>query len=162
MDKEKRQKFLDMWHRCVETKDLKSMESWIAEDVKLISPALFHPKEGKEVVTTLLGDVLKSIDQYQITQTWIQENEILLEFNALVGDRKIQGIDKITLNEDGKMVLLKVFIRPYSGLKALISSIVQLTLGRAEEKMNWSEKIIARTSFVLQTKWAVLNELIGK
>lgn len=157
MNNEKIQKFLDAWHQSVEAKDLKLMESFIAEDVTLISPALFHPKEGKKGVISLLCDVVASIDHYKITKTWIQGNEILLEFDAVVKDRKIQGIDKITLNEDGEMKQLKVFIRPYSGLKALIASIVQLTLSREEDKMSWSQKILARTAFTLKSKWAALK-----
>ncbi len=124
------QEFLNAWHSTIEKKDLKLMDPWVTDEVTLISPALFKPKVGRQEVTAVLKDVLASLENYTISKTWIDGNEILIEFDANVGNRKLQGIDKITLNADGKMTQLKVFIRPYHGLEALINSVVKMQIGR--------------------------------
>ncbi len=132
---------MQFWHKAIEKKDLSIISPVVSDEVTLISPALYKPKVGKPVVMALLNDVAASINDYKISKTWISGNEILLEFDATVRNKKIQGIDKITLNEQGQMVNLKVFIRPFSGLQALISSIVSLELGRALLKMNSYQRL---------------------
>jgi hypothetical protein len=144
--------FLDAWHLTVQKKDLSMIDSFITDEVILVSPALFQPKVGKKVVIQLLTDVIHSFDEYQITKTWIDENEIILEFDARVKERKIQGIDKITLNAEGHLVQLKVFIRPFSGLKALIASIVALTVAREESKMNFLQKVMFRAMVQIKAR----------
>src|SRR4051812_46967022 len=120
------EEFLKNWHKTIEQKDLQIMEPFLSDEVVLSSPALFKPKKGKRAVVEVLKDVLASLEGYRVTKTWIDGNEILLEFDAKVGDRSLQGIDRITLNSKGQLEHLKVYIRPFKGLQALISSVIQL------------------------------------
>lgn len=145
--------FIAAWHRAVESKALEHMKDLIATDVKLVSPALFQPKVGKATVMELLGDVVASIADYKITKAWVDGNEILFEFNAVVGHYQIQGVDKITLDADGKMVELKVLIRPFTGLKALILAVVTLQMRRAEKNMSLKQKLFSRTAFALKSRF---------
>ncbi len=140
--------FLAAWHSTVDKKDIGLMDAWVAEDVQLVSPALYRPKDGKSVVTPLLADVLASLENYKVTKTWTDGSEILLEFDAQVKGYAIQGIDRITLNNEGKMVRLKVFIRPFTGLKALIASVVELQINR----LTGFRKVLAQTTFALKSR----------
>jgi hypothetical protein len=42
----------------------------------------------------------------------------VLRFKARVGDRELEGIDYLTLDEDGRVADLTVFMRPMSALTA--------------------------------------------
>ena len=44
---------------------------------------------------------------------------VVLEFSANVGDKKLKGIDMIQFNTQGQIVDFEVMIRPKSGLEAL-------------------------------------------
>ena len=142
------QKFLAAWHLAIERKDLSIMDAWVVDDVVLNSPALFRPKHGKKVVTEILRDVLASLDGYKVTKTWIDGSEILLEFDATVGGMTLQGVDRITLNSEGQMTRLKVFIRPFKGLQVLIAAVVARNIGR----MSGPRKLIARVAFAIKSR----------
>jgi hypothetical protein len=124
------------------------LDPWVTDDVVLVSPALFRPKSGKTVVTEILRDVLTSFDGYKVTKTWIDGSEILLEFDANVKGMSLQGVDRITLNSEGRMTQLKVYIRPFKGLKALISSVVELNIGR----LRGPRKLIARFAYAWKSR----------
>jgi hypothetical protein len=44
---------------------------------------------------------------------------VVLEFSAMVGDKKLKGIDLIRFDEAGLIVEFEVMVRPLSGLQAL-------------------------------------------
>jgi hypothetical protein len=133
--------FLALWHATATQKDLTLIDHAIAEDVTFSSPALFVPKRGKREVVPLLRDVLASLSGYRVTRTWIDGLEILLEFEANAGDRSIQGIDRISLDERGRMTHLKVFIRPYRGLVAIMTAVAEQQIAR----LSLPARLIART-----------------
>lgn len=133
--------FLALWHATVARKDPTLLEPMIAEDVAFSSPALFLPKRGKREVLTFLADVLASLSGYHVTRTWVDGLEILLEFEASAGDRSIEGVDRITLDEHGRMTHLKVFVRPFRGLVAVMTAVANRQIAR----LKFPERIIART-----------------
>lgn len=133
--------FLALWHATLTRKDLKLIDPAIAEDVTFSSPALFVPKRGKREVLPLLGDVVASLSSYRVTRTWIDGLEVLLEFEASVGDRSLEGIDRIRLDERGRMTHLKVFVRPYRGLVAVMTSVANRQIAR----LRFPARLIART-----------------
>ena len=141
-------RFIENWHLTITKKDLSYMIEWVTDDVVLYSPALFHPKKGRAEVEPLLRDVLASLEGYKVTKTWIDENEILLEFEATVNGKSLQGIDRITLNSAGKMTQLKVLIRPYNGLTALMKAVVQRNIHR----LNGPQRIIAKLMFLWKAR----------
>lgn len=50
---------------------------------------------------------------------------VVLEFSANVGEKKLKGIDMIRFNENGQIVDFEVMIRPKSGLDALAAQMGQ-------------------------------------
>lgn len=122
--------FLTRWHETSKSKDLDVIDRSIAEDVVFFSPALFKAKRGKREVLPLLGDVLASLSEYRVTRTWIDGLEILLEFDAKVGDLSLEGIDRIRLDDRGRMTHLKVFLRPYRGLLAVMTAVAERQIAR--------------------------------
>jgi hypothetical protein len=124
------QEFLTLWHATLTRKDLTVIEPRIAEDVTFSSPALHVAKRGKREVMSLLADVLASLSDYRVTRTWTDGPEILLEFEAGAGDRSLEGIDRIRLDERGRMTHLKVYVRPYRGLVAIMTLVANRQIAR--------------------------------
>ena len=124
------EQFLSLWHEAVARKDLGALAPAVEDDVVLSSPALHRPKQGKREVLALLADVLASLEGYRVTRTWVDGLEVLLEFEASVGERTLEGIDRITLDPDGRLRHLKVFIRPYRGLVALMTAVAGRQIDR--------------------------------
>jgi hypothetical protein len=51
------------------------------------------------------------------------EGTVALVFTARVGDKDVEGLDHLTLDEDGRITRFRVMIRPLSGLIAVAQTM---------------------------------------
>jgi len=117
--------FIEQWHRIFEENDPNLILPLIDDDIEFYSPAIFSPKRGKTVVVELLGVVFSIFEGYRVTDTWTKGNDVIFEFEAGVGKYTLQGIDRFRLNDEGKVVQMKVWIRPLTGLKELARTVTK-------------------------------------
>lgn len=103
---------------AAEKKDLEGMTATLREDVVLHSPILFRGFEGREVVTVVLSHVAATLEDFRYTDELADANTVMLRFKARVGDRELEGIDFLELDEQGQVKELTVFMRPMSALTA--------------------------------------------
>lgn len=104
------------FRRAAETKDLDLMRENLREDVVLHSPILFGGFEGRDVVLAILGHVIEVLEDFRYVDEATEGNTVFLRFKAMVGDRELEGIDFLELDEEGKVAELTVFMRPLSAL----------------------------------------------
>jgi hypothetical protein len=103
---------------AAEAKDLDLLAESLREDVVLHSPILFRGFEGRDVVSQVLTFVAMTLEDLTYTDELVEGDTVALRFKAMVGDRELEGIDFLTLDEDGKVADLTVFMRPLSALTA--------------------------------------------
>ena len=103
---------------AAEAKDLEQMTEALREDVVLHSPILFRGFEGREIVSQVLTHVAATLEDLTYVDELADENTVCLRFKANVGDRELEGIDFLELDEDGKVAELTVFMRPLSAINA--------------------------------------------
>jgi uncharacterized protein YabN with tetrapyrrole methylase and pyrophosphatase domain len=106
------------FRRAAEAKDLDLLAEALREDVELHSPILFRGFEGREIVTQVLTHVAATLEDLTYVDELSDDNTVALRFKARVGDRELEGIDFLELDEDGKVAVLTVFMRPMSALTA--------------------------------------------
>ncbi len=106
------------FRRAAEAKDLELLSEALREDVVLHSPVLFRGFEGREIVSQVLTHVAATLEDLTYTDELVEESTVALRFTAKVGDRELEGIDFLELDEDGKVAVLTVFMRPMSALTA--------------------------------------------
>ena len=104
------------FRRAAESKDLDLLAETLREDVVLHSPVLFRGFEGRETVTTVLTHVSATLENFTYTDELAEGDTVVLRFKATVGDRELEGIDFLELDEDGRVRELTVFMRPFSAL----------------------------------------------
>ena len=109
------------WHEMLETRDISILNELLADDVVFGSPVAFHPYPGKQVVFFILSNVIQVFENFSYHREFLSEdgNNVVLEFSANVGDKKLKGIDMIQFNDEGQIIDFEVMIRPKSGLEAL-------------------------------------------
>jgi len=115
--------FLERWHRMVADRDADAIGDLLAEDVIIGAPPYWEPLEGHPLVTHLLGIIVTTIEDLRYRREWIDGNELALEFRGQVGDEQLQGIDLITLDDDGRVRRIDVMIRPLNALTALFERV---------------------------------------
>ena len=103
---------------AAEAKDLEAMAATLREDVVLHSPILFRGFAGREIVTGVLTHVAATLEDFRYTDELAEDGTVVLRFKARVGDRELEGIDFLELDEHGQVRELTVFMRPMSALTA--------------------------------------------
>ncbi len=101
---------------AVEDGDVQAAGELLAADVVFHSPVTFHPYVGRETVSRLLAIVADTFEDFRYTDELEMEGGHALIFRARVGDRELEGMDLLRLNEDGLIADFTVMVRPMSGL----------------------------------------------
>ena len=115
--------FLAEWHRVVSEKDLASLLGLLADDVSLGAPPYWDKILGRELVHHLLGLIVNTIEEFTYHREWQNGGELALEFTGRIGERELQGIDLISLDDRFAIQNLDVLMRPTNAVDALREAI---------------------------------------
>ncbi len=103
---------------AAEAKDVELMMETLREDVVLHSPILFRGFEGREMVGQVLTHVAATLEDLAYVDELAGDGTVCLRFEARVGERELEGIDFLELDDEGRVRELTVFMRPFSALTA--------------------------------------------
>ena len=109
------------WHTMLQNSDMSMLSELLANDVVFRSPVAYQPYVGKQVVFFILTNVIQVFENFTYHREFYTEEgcNVVLEFSANVGDKKLKGIDMIQFNTQGQIVDFEVMSRPKSSLEAL-------------------------------------------
>ena len=113
------------FRRAAEAKDHDLLTETLREDVELHSPILFRGFEGREMVAQVLTHVAATLEELTYVDELSEGNTFALRFKARVGDRELEGIDFLELDDEGRVAVLTVFMRPMSALTAFNEQMKQ-------------------------------------
>jgi hypothetical protein len=107
---------------AVEEGNVEQVPELFHEDAIFRSPVLFKPYEGREQVLKVLRAaerVLGAGERFRYVHQLEDPNDrvAILEFASEVDGKQVEGIDKLTFDEDGLITEIKVMIRPASALQ---------------------------------------------
>jgi hypothetical protein len=119
------------FRRAAENKDLDLLRETLTEDVVLHSPILFKGFEGREMTMVVLANVIEVFEDFRYLDEAHGDGTVVLRFAATVdGKFEIEGIDHLTLDADGKVSELTVFLRPLKAVHAF-NELMVARLGAA-------------------------------
>jgi ketosteroid isomerase-like protein len=112
---------IDNWHAYIERHDGEGLDDLLADDAVFESPVVFTPQRGKPIVKAYLQAAAHVLGTptFRYTGEWRAENSAIIEFENEVDGIKINGIDMIWWNEDGKISRFKVMVRPLQAVNKL-------------------------------------------
>lgn len=108
---------------AVEAKDLDALMNTMAEDVVFRSPVTFKTYEGKQAVRFLLSIVMRVFEDFRYVDELDGEGSSILVFETRVGDREVDGIDYLELDDEGRIRRFTVMVRPMSAVTRLAETI---------------------------------------
>lgn len=117
------------FQRAIETADTDAIAASLTPDVVFKSPVTHRPYEGRDAAMVVLSAVVKVFQDFSYTDSIESAGRTVLFFSARVGDRRIEGIDALRLDDQGKVKELIVMIRPMSGLQAVAEAVGQALAG---------------------------------
>ena len=109
------------WHDMIARRDLSQLATIVHPDASFRSPMAFNAYAPAEAVLLVLGTVIDVLVDFVYHRELASDDglNVVLEFSARVGDKKLKGIDLVRFDEDGRIVEFEVMVRPLSGLQAL-------------------------------------------
>jgi SnoaL-like domain len=120
----------DRFRAAVEQRDVEQARQLFHEHAVFRSPVLFKPYEGRDQVLKILraaDQVLASSGKFRYVHQLEDADDrvAILEFSTDIDGKQIEGIDKLTFDEDGLIAELKVMIRPASALQLVGARMAQ-------------------------------------
>ncbi len=107
------------FRRAAEAKDLDLLRETLAEDVVLHSPILYRGFEGRDMAIVVLSNVIEVLEDFRYLDEVHGDGTVVLRFAAKVdGKLEIEGVDYLTLDADGRVTDLTVFLRPQKAVAA--------------------------------------------
>ncbi len=112
----------DRFRAAVEEGNIGEAGELFNEQASFRSPVLFKPYEGREQVIKVLRAaelVLGSEGSFRYVHQLEDGHDrvAMLEFATQVAGKQVEGIDKLTFDEDGLITELKVLLRPASAVQ---------------------------------------------
>ncbi len=90
------------------------------------SPVVYKPYEGQEALKLLLGAVVQVFEDFRYIEQVETGDTAVLEFEARVGDKSLQGVDILKFGADDRITELTVMVRPMSGVHALAEAMQRM------------------------------------
>lgn len=114
----------DRFRAAVEERRLDQASELFHPDAAFLSPVVFKPYQGRDQVLGVLQaaeQVLAAGGRFRYVHQLEDPGDrvAILEFATEVDGKQVEGIDKLTFDEDGLITELKVMIRPASALQAV-------------------------------------------
>ena len=114
----------DRFRAAVEQSAIGEARELFHEHAIFRSPVVFKPYEGRDLVLKVLSAaerVLLSSGRFRYLHQLEDADDrvAILEFATEVDGKQVEGIDKLSFDEEGLITELKVMIRPASALAAV-------------------------------------------
>jgi hypothetical protein len=112
---------LEVWHTMVASRDLGNLSTIVHPEAVFRSPMAFKAYSPAPALILALSTVIQVFEHFAYHRQFVSEDglNVILEFIARVGEKKLKGIDLIRFDEQGRIVEFEVMVRPLSGLQAL-------------------------------------------
>ena len=108
---------------AVEAEDMDAAVALLADDVVFHSPVVFKPYRGRAAVGVILRAVVEVFEDFTYVREITDGPDQALVFTARVGDRQLEGLDLLRLDDSGAIAELTVMIRPLQGVLALAEAM---------------------------------------
>ncbi len=118
------------WHRFLAGGLPGGLDELLADDVVFYSPVVFTPQRGKAVTMLYLNAAGSAFgasaanagapaSTFRYTKEVLSERHAVLEFEAEVGGKYINGVDIITCDAEGRIIEFRVMIRPLQAVNMM-------------------------------------------
>jgi hypothetical protein len=112
---------LERWHAYVKSHDHKALWELLHPDAVFESPVVHTPQKGRDITFKYLAGAGKVLGGagFKYTGEWLSDTGAVLEFVNEIQGIKINGVDIITFDEEGRITHFKVMIRPLKAVNLL-------------------------------------------
>jgi hypothetical protein len=121
---------LASWHRLVDDRNPKGLDSLLADSVVFHSPIVYTPQVGKELTTQYLTAAFHVLvnESFQYVREVAGSHDAVLEFQVEIEGITVNGVDMIKWDDGGKIVEFKVMLRPIKAINLIHQKMAAMLL----------------------------------
>lgn len=111
----------EKWHAYMDAPSAETLSDMLHDEVTFISPVVFTPQRGKAVTMQYLlsaGHVFKDT-QFRYVKEIEADGRLVMEFEAEIDGKYINGVDIIDFTDEGLITEFKVMVRPLQAVNLL-------------------------------------------
>ena len=113
-------KSIETWHEVVRTKDHGLLADILDNDCVFYSPVVHSPQCGKDITFLYLSAAAYVFkEDFRYTKEIVVDKHAVLEFECEIDGILVNGVDLISLNEEGLISEFKVMVRPLKAINIL-------------------------------------------
>ena len=105
--------------------DMTAVSALLHPGVSFSSPAVFQPYHGRAATLQVLSAAAQTFEDFAYTGEAYGPQVDVLRFRGRVGRYQLEGVDILTMDEDGQITDITVMIRPLRALEALVAAMQQ-------------------------------------
>ena len=123
---------LETWHAYIKSQDHGALLDMLHPDVVFESPVVHTPQRGRAITYKYLASADKVLGGPGFTYVgeWTSADGAILEFENVINGIKVNGIDMIRWDADGRIIHFKVMVRPLKAIQ-MVHAMMGEMLARA-------------------------------
>src|SRR5215469_9288673 len=112
---------LAQWYAYMKSHDHKALWDLLHPEAVFESPVVHTPQRGRDITFKYLASAEKVLggEGFVYRGEWRNENGAVLEFEREIDGVKINGVDIISFDADGRIIHFKVMVRPLKAINLL-------------------------------------------
>jgi len=112
---------LDKWYQYAKSKDRALLWDALHPDAVFESPVVHTPQRGRDITFKYLSSAVKVLGgpSFSFVGEWRSDNGAVVEFEGEIDGIRINGVDMITIGDDGRITHFKVMVRPLKAINLL-------------------------------------------
>ncbi len=110
---------LERWYAYIKSQDHAALLEMLHPDVVFESPVVHTPQRGRDITYKYLASADKVLGGpgFAYVGEWTAPNSAILEFENVINGIKVNGIDMIRWDAEGRIVHFKVMVRPLKAIQ---------------------------------------------
>ncbi|TAH20542.1 MAG: nuclear transport factor 2 family protein [Cytophagales bacterium] len=122
------QNTISTWHQLFTNRNIAGLDELIADNAVFHSPIVHTPQVGKELTKMYLSAAFYVFynDSFVYVRQVISGNHAVLEFEVTIDGIKVNGVDMITCDEEGKIIDFKVMVRPLKAVNLIHQKMMEM------------------------------------
>mgnify|MGYP002700101922 CR=1 FL=1 len=122
------EKAIKSWHQAFINISNDTLENILSDDVIFHSPVVYTPQKGKKITSKYLVSALTVLNngQFEYCREVLSGKHAVLEFKTEIDGIVINGVDMISINEQGEICDFKVMIRPLQAVNIVHKKVGEM------------------------------------
>ncbi|MDM0104831.1 nuclear transport factor 2 family protein [Variovorax sp. J22R24] len=109
------------WHQLVNERNVGGLDTLLADNAVFLSPVVHTPQVGKAITKAYLAAAFQVFfnPSFRYVRELTGDRDAVLEFEVEMEGIKVNGVDMMKWNDEGRITEFKVMLRPLKAVNLI-------------------------------------------